>query len=194
MLRRVRGPIPENQIDQAIARDSELTWSNISNKPVSYPPMDHDHLTEVDGSPVAESWLSQLIASAVAAKANISHTHPISANTTNNLTNGLAANTWVNIYPANILTRYKVYIVKVRLECGANYPYSGCAAFLVATTNCNAANTIYTDPMMLHNGNSVNVELRASGGSHNSPAFDVRFPSLAIPVNSRLINEFLELF
>ncbi|MCT7948286.1 hypothetical protein NG798_00570 [Ancylothrix sp. C2] len=33
MLRRVRGPIPENQIDPAIARDSELTWERIVNKP-----------------------------------------------------------------------------------------------------------------------------------------------------------------
>jgi hypothetical protein len=192
-VQRLRGPIPEKQIDQAIARDSELIWGNISNKPTTYPPMDHDHLTEVDGSPVAEPWLSQLIVSAVATKANISHTHQVSANTINNLTNGLAANTWVNIYPANILARYKVYLVKVRLECGANYPYSGCAVFQVATTSCNSANTIYTAPMMLHNGNSVNVELRASGGNQNSPAFDVRLP-IAIPINSQLINEFLELF
>lgn len=35
MLRRVKGPIPENQIDSAITRDIELTWENILNKPIT---------------------------------------------------------------------------------------------------------------------------------------------------------------
>lgn len=161
---------------------------NLNNN--AYAPLEHTHIDDIDGTAYPEPWLKTLLD----AKPSTQHTHPVSNGNTVNLTNGLAANTWVNIYPANILTRYKVYIIKVRLECGANYPYSGCAVFQVATTSCNAANTIYTVPMMLHNGNSVNVELRASGGNQNSPAFDVRFPSLAIPVNSQLINEFLELF
>ncbi|MCT7952240.1 hypothetical protein NG798_20795 [Ancylothrix sp. C2] len=45
-------PIPENQIDPAIARDSELTWERITNKPATYPSATHDHYTSQWTNPV----------------------------------------------------------------------------------------------------------------------------------------------
>lgn len=42
-ITRLRGPIPENQIDPAIARDIELDWSRIANKPATFTPSSHSH-------------------------------------------------------------------------------------------------------------------------------------------------------
>lgn len=42
---RLRGPIPEKQIDQSITRDNELDWSRILNKPTTFPPSTHTHFT-----------------------------------------------------------------------------------------------------------------------------------------------------
>lgn len=42
-IERTMGPIPERQIDQLIARDSELTWARILNKPTTFPPETHTH-------------------------------------------------------------------------------------------------------------------------------------------------------
>lgn len=44
-IERTMGPIPERQVDPLIARDSELIWSRIGDKPATYPPNPHNHST-----------------------------------------------------------------------------------------------------------------------------------------------------
>lgn len=142
----------------------------------------HTHVSD-EGAP--EFWLQNALNSVITNKVWTQYL---------NLISGLASNTWVEIYPQNTLKKYKVYLVKVILECGSIPPYSGAAIFQMATTNCNATNIIYAGSMMVHNGNSIAIELRASGGAQTSPKVELRFPATGIPSNSLVTCEFLELF
>lgn len=47
------GLIPESNIDPKIARDSELNWNNILDKPATFPPSSHSHGGEAWVNP---SW------------------------------------------------------------------------------------------------------------------------------------------
>lgn len=121
-----------------------INWNNISNKPATYPPSTHGHS---DDEGAADPWLQSLLNSLIPSKVWVQYL---------NLSSGLAVNTWSRIWSQNNLDKYKVYLVKIRLECGSVPPYSGCAVFQIATTSCANTNTIYSAVMMLHNGNSIN--------------------------------------
>lgn len=179
---RLRGPIPEKQIDSLIARDSELRWINILEKPTLYPPMDHDHLQEVDGSLIAEDWLSGVISSAIQYKSDVYHVHP-TQQIVAGYPNGLAANTIVQWLSAGWGNVNGTYVFKIVIEAGSLYPYSATGNVMLTLTKCNGANTIYSVQLMLHNGNSVNCELIASGGTQTTPNINLKLP-FALPNGS----------
>ena len=194
MLRRVRGPIPESQIDQAITRDSELRWPNILEKPMVYPPMDHDHLYENENGTSAEPWLDTLIMQAMNTRSPIIHSHiPQRGPISYRYPNGLAANTWIRFFSADSLTPYKAWVLKVVFRAVGQPPYLAAGTVLFCPVVANQTNFSMPIPLCMHTGNQLSATMRASGGIQQTPMIEIQFP-FNLPSNSTVTAEFFELF
>lgn len=190
------GPIPESNIDPKIARDTELTWANLQGKPNTYPPIDHDHLHENENGISAEPWLNTLITQAVDTRSPIIHSHiPHRGPVSFRYPNGLGANTPILFFSAGSLAMRKTYAIKLLVEAGSLWPYSGSGALVLTTTGCNGASLNYSLPLLLHNGIGSTAIIRLSGGVQTSPALEVILP-FALPASpsSSISVSGLELF
>lgn len=149
---------------EIINLNTTTPWGSITNKPTTYPPAAHSHLDESEG--FAEPWLANYVGQAIGSRALTQHTHPPHKGPlTVNLPTGLAANSPLLFLSANSLSKYKVYVCKLIVECGAQPPYSGAGAIVFAPTSSNGVNASLSFSLIMHTGASVTATLKATGGN-----------------------------
>ena len=151
----------------------------------------HDHLSRTNDQDEdgVEDWLSQLLNQ----RAFNSHSHPAQVSVTKSFPAGIAANALTQILAAGLLKKYQAYALKILIECGSQPPYSGAIGLQFVATNCNNTTTTMQVTPMWHTGSGTNVNITFLGGIQTTPSVNLRLP-IALPPNSTITAEFLELF